>query len=141
MRRGWAAATADLKQIDPVDEQGQILIDYAIYDARSSGLRKGGPGDNAGNGARFPRGLIGDRIAAFVDLRYAYQRLEALPEGFRVPVGRTKPWGNSPRRVVPRALDRRDRLPSSTRTIFTGALRTFSWRTSCPGRAEQASTR
>lgn len=94
MAAGLGSRYGGLKQIDPVDEQGQILIDYAIYDAVRAGFGRVVPVITPEMERDF-REVIGDRIAAFVDLRYAYQRLEALPEGFRVPEGRTKPWGTA----------------------------------------------
>ena len=44
------------------------------------------------NGQRF-REAIGDRVSRKMKVKYAFQELSDLPEGFQVPEGRTKPWG------------------------------------------------
>lgn len=94
MAAGLGSRYGGLKQIDPVDEQGQIIIDYSIYDAVRAGFGRVVPVITPEMEGDF-REVIGDRVAAFVDLKIAYQRLETLPEGFRVPEGRTKPWGTA----------------------------------------------
>ena len=81
-----------IKQLEHVGPDGEILMDYSIYDAVRAGF------DNVVVVIRRDiedefRKLIGDRISKKVDLEYVYQDMDALPEGFSVPEGRAKPWG------------------------------------------------
>ncbi len=92
MAAGLGSRFGGNKQITPVDDAGHIIIDFSIYDAVLAGFGKVVCVIKPEMEADFRR-AIGDRIARRVDLEYAYQRLERLPEGFRVPEGRQKPWG------------------------------------------------
>ncbi len=94
MAAGLGSRYGGLKQIDPVDSEGQIIIDYSIYDAVRAGFGKVVCVIKPEMEAEF-REVIGDRISPYVDLRYAYQRLSDLPAGFSVPEGRVKPWGTA----------------------------------------------
>ena len=94
MAAGLGSRYGGLKQIDPVDEQGQIIIDYSIYDAVRAGFGKVIAVITPEMEADF-REVIGDRIAPYVNLECAYQRLDTLPSGFSVPEGRAKPWGTA----------------------------------------------
>ena len=81
-----------LKQIDPMDEYGNLIIDFSIYDAVRAGFEKVVFIIKKENEADFME-VIGDRIGKQVEAVYAYQELADLPEGFFVPEGRKKPWG------------------------------------------------
>jgi NDP-sugar pyrophosphorylase family protein len=94
MAAGLGSRYGGLKQIDPVDGEGQIIIDYSIFDAVRAGFGKVVCVIKPEMEAEF-REVIGDRISPYVDLRYAYQRLNDLPAGFGVPEGRVKPWGTA----------------------------------------------
>ena len=81
-----------IKQLEPVGPNGEIIMDYSIYDALKAGfdkivfiIRKDIEKDF--------REIIGNRIEKIANIEYAFQALDALPEGFSVPDGRTKPWG------------------------------------------------
>ena len=81
-----------IKQLEPVGPNGEIIMDYSIYDALEAGfdkivfiIRKDIEKDF--------REIIGNRIEKIANVEYAFQALHALPEGFSVPDGRTKPWG------------------------------------------------
>ena len=86
-----------IKQLEPVGPNGEIIMDYSIYDALEAGfnklifiIRKDIEEDF--------RQIIGNRIEAVcadrgVQVSYAFQSLDAVPEGVTVPEGRTKPWG------------------------------------------------
>lgn len=80
------------KQLTPVDEHGNLLIDYSIFDARRAGFSRVLFLINREIDEAF-RAAIGERIAAHMEVDYAYQELTALPAGFHVPVGRTRPLG------------------------------------------------
>ena len=92
MAAGMGSRFGGCKQITPVDDAGHVIIDYSIYDAVRAGFGKVVCIIKPEMEADF-RAAIGDRISAFVDLRYAYQTLDKLPAGYAVPEGRTKPWG------------------------------------------------
>ncbi len=92
MAAGMGSRYGGLKQIDPVDEQGQIIIDYSIYDAVRAGFKKIVFIIKKQNEKDF-RDAIGSRIETHVDVRYVFQELDKIPEGFQVPEGRVKPWG------------------------------------------------
>lgn len=86
-----------IKQLEPVGPSGEIIIDYSIHDAIEAGfnkiifiIRKDIEDDF--------REVIGNRIEAVctklhVKVQYAFQSIDAIPEGYSVPEGRTKPWG------------------------------------------------
>ncbi len=94
MAAGLGSRYGGLKQIAPVDDQKHLLIDFAIYDALKAGFEDVVIILKPGMEHEF-REAIGDRIAPFVSMRYAYQRIDSLPEGFFLPQGRTKPWGTA----------------------------------------------
>ena len=92
MAAGMGSRFGGCKQITPVDDAGHVIIDYSIYDAVRAGFGRVVCIIKPEMEADF-RAAIGDRIAPFVDLQYAYQTLDKLPEGYAVPEGRAKPWG------------------------------------------------
>ena len=81
-----------MKQIDPVDEQGHIIIDFSIFDAVKAGFEKVVFIIKKEDEADFKE-CIGDRMSKKMDVSYVYQDLHNLPAGFTVPEGRVKPWG------------------------------------------------
>jgi len=83
-----------LKQIDPVGPNGEIIIDYSIYDAIKAGFGKVVFVIRRDIEAEF-REVIGSRFEGRIAVDYAYQELSLLPEGYTVPEGRTKPWGTA----------------------------------------------
>lgn len=92
MAAGMGSRFGGNKQIAPVDEEGHLIIDYSIYDAVRAGFGRVICVIKPQMEADFHR-VIGRRVARCVDLEYAYQTPDALPEGFAVPEGRQKPWG------------------------------------------------
>lgn len=94
MAAGMGSRYGGLKQIDPIDDQGHIIIDFSIYDAIRAGFKKLVFIIKHEIEADF-REVIGDRISKFVEVEYVYQDLKRLPEGFTPPEGRIKPWGTS----------------------------------------------
>ena len=89
-----AAGMGSLKQLDPVGSHGQLIIDYSIYDARRAGFETVVFVIKPEIEADF-KAAIGDRVARLMDVKYAYQLKEDLPEGYSVPEERTKPWGTA----------------------------------------------
>ena len=94
MAAGMGSRYGGMKQIDPVDDQGHIIIDYSVYDAYRAGFRKVVFIIKEQNRADFEE-TIGRRIGDKMQVEYVYQKLEDLPEGFSVPEGRVKPWGTA----------------------------------------------
>ena len=92
MAAGLGSRFGGCKQITPVDGAGHVIIDYSIYDAVRAGFGKVVCIIKPELEGDF-RSAIGDRIAPFVPLEYAYQTLDKLPKGYAVPEGRAKPWG------------------------------------------------
>ena len=92
MAAGMGSRFGGCKQITPVDDAGHVIIDYSIFDAVRAGFGKVVCIIKPEMEADF-REAVGDRIAPHVDLVFAYQTLDKLPEGYTVPEGRTKPWG------------------------------------------------
>ncbi len=90
---GMGSRYGGLKQIDPVGSQGEAILDYSIYDAWKAGFEtvviiiKEAIKDDF-------LSIVGKRLEkAPVEVRYAYQELDKLPQGYAVPQGRSKPWG------------------------------------------------
>ena len=92
MAAGMGSRYGGLKQIDPVDPEGHIIMDFSIYDAVRAGFEKVVFIIKKENEADF-REAIGDRVSRYVQVSYVYQDLHNLPEGYQVPEGRVKPWG------------------------------------------------
>ncbi|MDO4617386.1 MAG: sugar phosphate nucleotidyltransferase [Lachnospiraceae bacterium] len=92
MAAGMGSRYGGLKQIDPVDEQGHIIMDFSVYDAVRAGFKKVVFVIKKENEALF-REVIGDRVSEKIQVEYVHQNLDALPEGYLVPADRVKPWG------------------------------------------------
>ncbi|WP_295764579.1 sugar phosphate nucleotidyltransferase [uncultured Oscillibacter sp.] len=94
MAAGMGSRYGGLKQLDPVGGHGQLIIDYSIYDARRAGFKTVVFVIKPEIEADF-KACIGDRVSRCMDVRYVYQLKEDLPEGYRVPAERQKPWGTA----------------------------------------------
>ncbi len=81
-----------IKQLEPVGPNGEIIMDYSIYDALRAGFNKVVFIIRRDLEKDFKE-IIGSRIEKLVHVEYAYQELSDLPAGFAVPEGRKKPWG------------------------------------------------
>ena len=92
MAAGMGSRYGGLKQIDPVGANGQLIIDYSIYDARRAGFETVVFVIKRELAEQF-RAAIGDRLSRVIEVKDAYQELEDLPAGYGVPEGRVKPWG------------------------------------------------
>ncbi len=88
---GMGSRYGGLKQIDPVGPNGEIIIDYSLYDATQAGFKKVVFVIKEENRADFDRILA--RAAKHIKIEYAYQQLDDIPEGCVLPEGRVKPWG------------------------------------------------
>lgn len=92
MAAGMGSRYGGLKQMDPVDEYGNLIIDFSIYDAKQAGFEKVIFIIKESIEKDFKE-CIGSRVSPYMDVEYVYQDLANLPEGFSVPEGRLKPWG------------------------------------------------
>lgn len=92
MAAGMGSRYGGLKQIDPIDDKGHMIIDFSIYDAIKAGFEKIFIIIKKENEAVFKE-KIGHRISPFVEIEYVYQDLYDIPGGFEVPTKRDKPWG------------------------------------------------
>ena len=92
MAAGMGSRYGGLKQIDPIDSDGHIIIDFSIYDAVRAGFEKVIFIIKRENEQIF-RETIGKRAEGLMEVAYVFQELENIPDGFTVPEGRIKPWG------------------------------------------------
>lgn len=92
MAAGMGSRYGGLKQMDPVGQAGELILDYSLFDARRAGFKRAVIIIKPENEQDF-RDVLGDRVARHMEVRYAYQRLSDVPEGFAVPACRKKPWG------------------------------------------------
>ena len=92
MAAGMGSRYGGPKQIDPVGNHGQLIIDYSIYDARRAGFETVIFVIKHEMEEAF-KAAIGDRLSKVINVKYAYQELSDLPEGYEVPAGRVKSWG------------------------------------------------
>lgn len=94
MAAGMGSRYGGLKQIDPIDKEGHLIIDFSIYDALKAGFEKIVFVIKHEIEKDF-KASIGDRISEIVKVEYVYQELDKLPQGYSVPQGRVKPWGTA----------------------------------------------
>ena len=91
---GMGSRFGGLKQMEKMDEAGNFLLDYSVYDAKRAGfdsvvfiIKK--------EFYEAFRDSIGKRVEKIIKVEYAFQQLDDLPAGFKVPEGREKPWGTA----------------------------------------------
>lgn len=94
MAAGMGSRFGGLKQIEPVGNHGQVIMDYSIYDAKRAGF------DTVVFVIKHEieetfKEAIGNRLSKVINVKYAFQELSDLPEGYSVPEGRVKPWGTA----------------------------------------------
>ena len=94
MAAGMGSRNGGLKQIDPIDEEGHIIMDFSMFDAKRAGFEKVIFIIKHEIEKDFKEG-VGNRIAKYMDVSYVYQDLSNLPAGYEVPEGRVKPWGTA----------------------------------------------
>jgi len=92
MAAGMGSRFGGLKQIEPINKNGEFIIDYSIYDAIKSGFDKVVFIIKKENYDIF-RETVGKRVEKHIHVDYVFQEIDALPEGYSVPEGRVKPWG------------------------------------------------
>ena len=91
MAAGLGSRYGGLKQIDPVDDDGRVIMDYSLFDAARAGFRRAVCIVNPAHAEAFRAAL---HPVEGLEVKLAYQTLDTeLPEGFTVPEERVKPWG------------------------------------------------
>ena len=91
---GMGSRFGGLKQMEPMDEAGNFLLDYSIYDAKRAGFDSVVFIIKHSFEKEF-RESIGKRVEKLIKVDYAFQDLNDLPVGFSCPEGREKPWGTA----------------------------------------------
>lgn len=95
MAAGMGSRYGGLKQIDPVGSCGEAILDFSLFDAHEAGFDTAVIIIKEAIKKDFME-TVGKRLEKCpMEIRYAYQELDKLPDGYTVPVGRTKPWGTS----------------------------------------------
>ena len=92
MAAGMGSRYGGMKQIDPVGPNGQVIMDYSLYDARRAGFETVVFVIKHEIEDAF-KAAIGDRVSKVMQVHYAFQQLDELPAGYTIPEGRAKPWG------------------------------------------------
>ena len=95
MAAGMGSRYGGLKQIDPVGPCGEAILDYSLFDARRAGFETVVFIIKHEIETEFKNSVGARAEKAGLEVRYAFQQLEILPEGFSVPEGRVKPWGTA----------------------------------------------
>ena len=94
MAAGMGSRFGGLKQIEPVNENKEFIIDYSIYDAIKAGFTKIVFIIKRENYDIF-RDTVGKRVEKYIDVEYVFQELSNVPEGYKVPEDRVKPLGTA----------------------------------------------
>ena len=92
MAAGIGSRYGGLKQVDPIGPEGELIIDYSVYDALRAGFGRVVFVIRPDIEEAF-RQTVGQRVEGHVDARYVFQQLDDLPAGASPLAGRTKPWG------------------------------------------------
>ena len=95
MAAGMGSRYGGLKQIDKVDAAGRIIIDYSIYDAIRAGFKDITFIIKKEIEKDFREVMDAHLAGKDVNVKYVFQELDKLPEGYTVPNGRRKPWGTA----------------------------------------------
>ena len=91
---GMGSRYGGLKQMDPMGPNGETVLDYSVYDAIRAGFGRVVFIIREDFAEAFKSG-VGARFADRIQVDYAFQKLDDLPDGFAIPEGRTKPWGTA----------------------------------------------
>lgn len=91
---GMGSRYGGLKQMDPIDDYGNLIIDFSIYDAKRAGFEKVVFIIKKENEEEF-RKCIGDKVSKYMHVEYVFQELSLVPDNFEIPEGRVKPWGTA----------------------------------------------
>ena len=92
MAAGMGSRYGGLKQVDRLTASGEIILDFSLYDAMMAGFSRAVFVIREEHRELF-RELVDERAGRFMDIEYAYQKLDDIPPGVAIPEGREKPWG------------------------------------------------
>lgn len=92
MAAGMGSRFGGLKQVEPIGPKGEALLDFSAYDAKKAGFTKIVFIIKHEIEKEFKE-LVGKRIEKIIDVEYAFQEIDKLPDGYKAPVDRAKPWG------------------------------------------------
>ena len=92
MAAGLGSRYGGLKQMDPISDKDEIILDFSLYDAVMAGFKKVIFVIKKEIEEDFRKRIKG-KADKYIETVYAYQEIDDLPYGFEVPEGRTKPWG------------------------------------------------
>ena len=92
MAAGMGSRYGGLKQMDPVGPNGETIIDYSVYDAIRAGFNKV-VFIIRGEFEKEFKSQITNKYEGSIQVEFAFQELDNLPDGFKCPDGRQKPWG------------------------------------------------
>lgn len=92
MAAGMGSRFGGLKQITAVDDKGHAIIDFSLFDAKRAGFKKVVFIIKHEIEESFKE-TVGKRMEKYFNVKYVFQQLDRLPEGYAVPEGREKPWG------------------------------------------------
>lgn len=91
---GLGSRYGGLKQLEPVTDNGEFIIDFSVHDAVRAGFDRIVFVIKEENLSAF-RETVGSRFERRIRVEYAFQRMDDLPAGYRAPTGREKPWGTA----------------------------------------------
>ena len=94
MAAGMGSRYGGLKQLDPVGGHDQVILDYSMFDARRAGFETVVFVIKKEIEEEF-KARVGRRVERHMDVKYVFQAMDDLPEGYAVPEGRAKPWGTA----------------------------------------------
>lgn len=94
MAAGMGSRFGGLKQIEPIGPNGEVLLDYSVFDAVAAGFNKVVFVIKHAIEDDF-KAMVGKRIAKRVKVEYVFQETDKLPEGYTCPGDREKPWGTA----------------------------------------------
>lgn len=94
MAAGMGSRFGGLKQMEPISDDGRVLLDFSVYDAKKAGFNKIVFVIKEAIAEDFIN-IVGKRIEKIIDVEYVYQELYKLPDGFTCPETREKPWGTA----------------------------------------------
>lgn len=94
MAAGMGSRFGGLKQIEPIGPNGQAIVDFSVYDAKAAGFNKVVFVIKHEIEKEFKE-IVGKRIEKMIDVDYAFQETDMLPNGFDCPPDREKPWGTA----------------------------------------------
>ncbi|MBQ0005032.1 MAG: nucleotidyltransferase [Clostridiales bacterium] len=92
MAAGMGSRYGGNKQLDIISEQGDIIMDYSLFDAHKAGFKRVAFIIKRDFEETF-KSHIEPRAGKVMETYYCFQELSDIPEGFQIPEGRTKPWG------------------------------------------------